>query len=758
MNDKDFSPLTPPLVRALNDKLYEKRKVAALDIEKMVREFVKTDNTGQIDALLRVLGQDFTMSHSPNSRKGGLIGLAAVSIAIGKDSGLYVQQLVKPVLTCFFDSDSRVRYYGCESLYNIIKVARGSVLPFFNDIFDGLSRLAADPDQNVRSGAELLDRLMKDIVTESSVFNLVAFIPLLRERIYSKNPFARQFIVSWLSTLNTVPDIDMLVFLPDVLDGLFQILGDTNPEVRKMTGTVLGEFLQEIRKSPAQVKFSAMANILVIHSQATDALVKHTAIQWLDDFVQLSGRTMLPFTAGILTATLPCLANVDEKQKSTRDYSRAVNNALMRLITTEEDDCPLPQAGEKTQEKPAEIREKGDGKTVSKTTKGAVLTTGCYTMKELLLCPRSRPVSTTVNELDMESVIPVLSRHLFHSSIQTRVTAFRWVYNLFLKTPNKAFRHVDELFPLLLKTFSDPSDEVVLLDLEVLAEISSSAAGKHFPLRTGQQFMLSPAVQKAIKSSHHMNDYFTVFILSLMHLFSTDQQLLDDRGSFIIRQLCLLLNAEDIYRCCAETLQQEEDHKFASHMIMTLSTILLTATELFELRTQLKDLKTDASCSLFNTLYKAWCHNPVATVALCFLAQSYQHTADLLATFGDLEVTVEFLTEIDKLVQLIESPIFTYLRLQLLDPEHSEYLLRSLYSILMLLPQSDAFHTLQHRLDCIPKIVFKQTNVRRTNVVTSSSPATKINFSVLLKHFISVQKLHRTRKPSAKSLVLAYDM
>ena len=77
--------------------------------------------------------------------------------------------------------------------------------------------------------------------------------------------------------------------------------------------------------------------------------------------------------------------------------------------------------------------------------------------------------------------------------------------------------------------------QVVLLDLEVLAEISSSAAGKHFPLRTGQQFMLSPAAQKAIKSSHHMNDYFTVFILSLMHLFSTDQQLLDDRGSFIIR-------------------------------------------------------------------------------------------------------------------------------------------------------------------------------------------------------------------------------
>jgi vacuole morphology and inheritance protein 14 len=51
------------------------------------------------------------------------------------------------------------------------------------------------------------------------------------------------------------------------------------------------------------------------------------------------------------------------------------------------------------------------------------------------------------------------------------------------------------------------------------------------------------------------------------------------------------------------------------------------------------------------------------------------------------EVTVDFLTEIDKLVQLIESPIFTFLRLQLLDPNHNFYLIRALYGILMLLPQ-----------------------------------------------------------------------
>ena len=35
-----------------------------------------------------------------------------------------------------------MRYYACEALYNIVKVARGSVLSFFNEVFDGLSKVS----------------------------------------------------------------------------------------------------------------------------------------------------------------------------------------------------------------------------------------------------------------------------------------------------------------------------------------------------------------------------------------------------------------------------------------------------------------------------------------------------------------------------------------------------------------------------------------------------------------------------------------
>ena len=57
-------------------------------------------------------------------------------------------------------------------------------------------------DLNVRNGAELLDRLLKDTVTENSSnekFDIIVLMQLLRERIYVKNSYVRQFLVSWVS-------------------------------------------------------------------------------------------------------------------------------------------------------------------------------------------------------------------------------------------------------------------------------------------------------------------------------------------------------------------------------------------------------------------------------------------------------------------------------------------------------------------------------------------------------------------------------
>lgn len=59
----------------------------------MVKEFAAVNNSMQIRRLLKVLGQDFAMSKNPNTKKGGLIGLAAMAVGLGNVCIFYVFNL-----------------------------------------------------------------------------------------------------------------------------------------------------------------------------------------------------------------------------------------------------------------------------------------------------------------------------------------------------------------------------------------------------------------------------------------------------------------------------------------------------------------------------------------------------------------------------------------------------------------------------------------------------------------------------------------
>lgn len=63
-----------------------------------------------------------------------------------------------------------------------------------------------------------------------------------------------------------------------------------------------------------------------------------------------------------------------------------------------------------------------------------------------------------------------------------------------------------------------------------------------------------------------------------------------------------------------------------------------------------------------------------------------------------------------RFVMLIDSPVFTRVRLQLLSPERYPDLMRAMYSLLMLCPQSRAFHTLHARLSSIPTLALLKLN------------------------------------------------
>ncbi|KAJ6126670.1 hypothetical protein N7523_002282 [Penicillium sp. IBT 18751x] len=753
--------------RLLNDKLYDKRKQGALELEKIVRDAVFKGEHEKIRKIVEQLCHDYAYAvHQPHARNGGLIGLAAASIALGSEGvATHLKEIVPPVLACFSDQDARVRYYACESMYNIAKVAKGEILPFFNEIFDALAKLASDSELSVKNGAELLDRLVKDIVAESAAsyvsvlqlsekddptelddaelptaFSLGRFIPLLKDRIHVIQPYTRNFLVSWLTLLDTVPDLELVSYLPEFLEGLIRFLGGPDRDVNVATQALLDRFLSEIKRitrlkkgieesrkgqrsrrsatsdteslrteqtadtkgdvaiddsaseslsdedmnqadgdwipgQDVQIDFPKILDILVSFVDTSyDEEMQLTALRWVDAFFDISPEDILPFVPRLLTQVLPAMSSGSD---SVRQAANRVNKSLLEYISYLSDDTTDETAWTASKAPSAALsKESVDRKSVDIPKDSRPAT------------PRGSIMSTPVQpaDLDYAAAVSSLTLQFLNENEATRVAALGWLIMLHRKAPRKVVAFNDGTFPALLKTLSDPAEAVVRQDLELLSQISR----------------------------YSEDNYFTSFMVNLLQLFSTDRHLLEVRGNLIIRQLCLKLSTDRIYRTLADCLEKEEDIEFASIMVQNLNNNLITAPELSDMRKKLRNPNSTEGQALFVALFRSWCHNAVSTFSLCLLAQAYEQAYNLLQIFAELEMTVNMLIQIDKLVQLLESPVFTYLRLQLLEPEKYPYLYKCLYGVLMLLPQSSAFAALKNRLNSVSNIGFLYGGPRST--------------------------------------------
>lgn len=85
-------------------------------------------------------------------------------------------------------------------------------------------------------------------IEHPTAFSLARFIPLLKERIYVINPFTRTFLVGWITLLDSIPDLELVSYLPEFLSGLFKFLSDPNRDVHVATQGCLERFLSEIKR------------------------------------------------------------------------------------------------------------------------------------------------------------------------------------------------------------------------------------------------------------------------------------------------------------------------------------------------------------------------------------------------------------------------------------------------------------------------------------------------------------------------------
>ena len=692
-------------VRALSDRSYDKRKSGALEVEAIVKALVAEQRKSglspaeAIAKVVRRLAHDFIISANANQRKGGLIGLAGVAIGLGTEVGNYLDLLVPPVLKCFDDPEPRVRFYATEAMFNVVKVARVALLtkqPHFNAVFHGLCKVFADVDAEVKNGAGLLDRLLKDVVGECDKFDASGVIALFRDYFKVRNPFIRQLLTSWISALDSIPDLDMGAELPSLLDGLLDMLSDANKSIRDGAERAMVGLKQRVVAAPAQYAavISATADILVRRHNDPTRAVRLVAVAWLGEMLALD----TPVVSDVLVSRFADVLSV-----------------VMRAAAEEDDDEA-----------------------------GSIRTAGSRTDGELKRLARIPAVVAKLPDAAMFGVAIQGLRGTGSQHKQVRELALSWICLLLDVVPPErcAPTNPSIVRALLDAVRTDPLDVVVVQALAALARVARNSNQTEAILAgVCGLFFRDRAL---LESRGALVVRQLCVLLRPTHVFLLLAKIIDERsfsGGVAGGGGVGGGGGDDApARTSGTSLEDKpaspEDAAFASLFVHALNVILLTASELHETRQTLRrawvpSSSSSSSSSLqlpspkgpgktlaakatnvpvlddldtFHVIFKAWCHNPIAALSLCFLSGAHALAGRLVDVLGEAELTVGLLVDADRLVRLLESPAFMHVRMQLLrsGPEFEPELLRALYGVLMLLPQkSDAYVVLQARLGAV---------------------------------------------------------
>ncbi|VEU20532.1 DEKNAAC101412 [Brettanomyces naardenensis] len=679
----------------LNDRIYDKRKAAALELERVVKECINNnEDPEKIQLIIKQLRSDYAYAvHQPNARYGGLIGLAAVAIALGQNEvPKYLEGIMHPVLACFGDQDPMVRYFACEALYNIAKVSKGEILVYFNEIFDVLCKLVADPEMSVKNAADILDRLIKDIVSEKAstyvsvlaipsekppaatlidprtgktlqvyqpqlpkAFSLPKFIPLLKERMYATNPYTRMFLVSWLRLLDSIPDLEMISYLSSFLDPLLSYLSSSLEDVRVVTENFLKLLLHEIKgiyEIKNVIKEKETAAKKEDETKRDTAEEEKPSSSPLDDGLYIPGQDIVIDCPKIIDILINNLESTEEAiqlmvlqwlrtllELSSESFIIFMPKLLSVLLTI------ISHNSYQLQTMAVELNSK---------------------LKEL--------ASTDEHEINYTLIVNQLTLQFLNERESTRLAALDWLIMLHDKDPHKFLEHSDNIFVMLLKALNDSSNKVIDKDLELLSKISNQSDDK----------------------------YFQSFMVDLVDLFKKDRKLLDTRADFIIRTICKSLDSERVYKTISRVLSEEESNlSFVSIVIQILNNNLIIAPELQDLRRKLIE---GESTELFENLFTCWSLNSPSLLSLTLLTSKYRLSWQIVSQMVNYDISLNILIQLDLLIQLLESPVFAKLRLDLLNPYENRYLFKCLYGLLMVLPQSSSFRVLQNRLAAISPI------------------------------------------------------
>ncbi|OMH82208.1 Protein VAC14-like protein [Zancudomyces culisetae] len=434
------------------------------------------------------------------------------------------------------------RLYLIEWIRIIDSVPGLDLINYLPEFLDQLVRFLSDPKEDVRLKAgSALAELLREVEECAGVQELIEEDNREEGRQVEGSNDGGEANVNRPIDFAT-DELRKAVRRKKIRDGRRE-LGAIEP--MKVSKSKAGE--DRMKGRGVKVDYERCLAILIVHLQSNDQEILVTALRWVSSFGYICPHQLVGKTPELVHALLPLQSH---SNSGIRTMAKRTNHRLQALVWVQQDG---PQAQE--------------GQSAFKASDGNGA--GSNKGSDDKVKAQTKDEQPSFNYEKVFTVVELLFANNAHET--TKIECMVWLLLLHKKRPEKILTNSRSGFQFLLRVLNDPSDHVAKLDLRLFAQIA---------LHLEQQQNKQPSLMFLIdlvynlllldesntnditnvkgkgSSDNNRNKVNSVYALEFSEN-SADFQ--NSRFSLIVRQLCIVLPPEKVYRVFSAVLRCKLD-------------------------------------------------------------------------------------------------------------------------------------------------------------------------------------------------------
>ena len=640
---------------------------------------------------------------------------------------------------------------AASTIIKLIKGKRQFCIFYFEHLFESLLFLYLHFDKDVRNYAYALDERLKDEVSslflddytttdnniskknnikinnESNDENLKFPVMYLLGKWGEKtHPALKILIISWIVFLESVSDIKMINYMNKIIPELLNLLCHQTMDVYQSSEFCLKKILCDIETQYESLSskypeiINEIVDIIIQNCNKLDEKIKISSFEWLEMFLKKYQSILEKsksenkekvinelfyqnicennFIKGNIILSKKFL---EEKNKYHNDYKilREINYKNNKLLI---------KGG---------FMEKSDMK--KKISVELLINNMPYKFFSAIL---NVIINNTLNNNS-----PILLQHINQCNQIFKYIIANYPSNL-LKN------NLIEIEKVLLSYLSQNLNErCILLILEWTNQLYNQFESNLFVneekyiekliniIPDSNKNILIKIINILCIICDKQPSYVNYIINLIIIRFGKSENLINLYGIKVLKTLTSVIDINTLFRIFCDCLLKSNDINFVIKISKTLNMFLLAEKECQNIRNELSKKRklsvnenenkinnnnnnNNKEDNLFEKLFYLWAFNPFTAVLLTMYCSYFELSYYLTLELSKIKLQENDYVELFQIVQIFESSIFNNIRIKLLCPKKNKFLVKTLYALLMMLPQSNAFDALNNRIRSVKTI------------------------------------------------------